>query len=124
TPTAAVKAEYWRQYLQLEAPPEQWTQDSLSWFHWPGQAELTRPYLQPALAQAAWVKAHRRIFFMPAWPDAFANGHDDASALAIVDEFLQDAALDDDVRKKLLQSRDGLQRTVRIRAAFGQLADR
>lgn len=37
TPTAAAKAEDLQQYLQLDTPPEQWTEDSLSWFHWPGR---------------------------------------------------------------------------------------
>ena len=119
-PTAANKTAYWQQFLQLDAPPEQWTQDSLAWFHWPGQEALTLPFLAPALAKVDWVKQNRRIFFMPAWLDAFVNGHSSAAALAIVDEFLAGAALSDDVRRKLLQSRDGLQRAVKIRAAFGE----
>ncbi len=119
TPTAEAKARYWEQYLQLDAPPEQWTQDSLTWFHWPGQEELTLPYLAQALAQVDWVKQHRRIFFMPAWLDAFVNAHSTPAALAIVDEFLAGTELSTDVRQKLLQSRDGLARAVRIRAAFG-----
>lgn len=117
-PTAENKAAYWQQYQQPDAPPEQWTQDSLSWFHWPGQAALTLPWLRPALERVDWVKKNRRIFFMPAWLDAFVNGHSSPEALAIVDDFLATAELDADVRKKLLQSRDGLARAVRIRAAF------
>ncbi|MBL8750399.1 MAG: ERAP1-like C-terminal domain-containing protein [Planctomycetes bacterium] len=117
-PTAENKADYFRQYLQPDSPPEQWTQDSLSWFHWRGQDALTMPFLRPALEQVAWVKMNRRIFFMPAWLDAFVNGHSSPEALAIVDDFLATTELDADVRKKLLQSRDGLARAVRIRAAF------
>jgi aminopeptidase N len=119
-PTAAAKQAHWSQYLQLDAPPEQWTQDSLPWFHWPGQEALTLPYLRQALERVDWVKQHRRIFFMPAWLDGFVNGHSTPDALAIVDDFLREAKLDDDVRKKLLQSRDGLARAVRIRAAFAR----
>ena len=104
--------------MRADGPPEQWSQDSLPWFHWPGQRELTLPFLRPALERAQWAKQNRRIFFMPAWLDGFVNGHSDAAALAIVDEFLRTATIDDDVRRKLLQSRDGLQRAVRIRAAF------
>jgi aminopeptidase N len=118
-PTAANKAAYWEHYLQLQAPPEQWTQDSLSFFHWPGQDLLTLPYLRQSLEKVDWVKQNRRIFFMPAWLDAFVNGHSSADALAIVDDFLAKAELSYDVRNKLLQSRDGLARTVRIRAVFG-----
>jgi len=119
-PTAANKQAYWQQYLQLESPPEQWTIDSLGWFHWPRQQALTLPFLGPALAKVDWVKQHRRIFFMPAWLDGFVNAHDSPEALAIVDEFLRETPLSDDVRRKLLQSRDGLFRTVRIRAAFAR----
>lgn len=119
-PTAENKQEYWQSYLQLDTPPEQWTQDSLAFFHWPMQDELTLPYLQRALERVDWVKANRRIFFMPAWLDAFVNGHSSAQALQIVDDFLARSSLSDDVRNKLLQSRDGLVRTVRIRAVFGE----
>ncbi|HEB51876.1 MAG TPA: aminopeptidase [bacterium] len=117
-PDATVKQRYWQQYLQLGTPPEQWTQDSLRYFHWPGQEALTLPFLAPALGQVDWVKRNRRIFFMPAWLDAFINGHNTEEALAIVDRFLAEHELSDDVRRKILQSRDGLARAVRIRAAF------
>jgi aminopeptidase N len=115
---AAAKAAYWQRYLEPSAVPEQWIQDSLTWFHWAGQHELTLPYLARALDRVEWVKANRRIFFMPAWLDAFVNGHSTPDALAIVDAFLAERTLPLDVRQKLLQSRDGLQRAVRIRAAF------
>ena len=120
TPDAASKAATFAQYLQPKDPPEQWTTDSLGFFHWPGQGELTLPFLQKALEQVGWVKANRRIFFMPAWLDGFLNGHSSAAALAIVDEFVRTHELSADVLQKLQQSRDGLQRAVRIRAAFGE----
>ncbi|MGC6487369.1 MAG: M1 family metallopeptidase [Planctomycetota bacterium] len=120
TPTAASKARYWEQYLQLGEPPEQWTQDSLGAFHWAGQEALTLPYLRRALEQVDWVKQHRRIFFMPAWLDAFVNGHSSEEALRVVDAFLAETELSDDVRRKLLQSRDGLARAVRVREAFAK----
>ena len=120
TPTAASKARYWEQYLELGSPPEQWTQDSLAYFHWPRQEALTLPYLRRALEQVDWVKQNRRIFFMPAWLDAFVNGHSSTAALAVVDAFLAEAELSDDIRRKLLQSRDGLARAVRVREAFAK----
>ena len=122
--TADNKQAYWQQYLQLEQPPEQWTQASLATFHWPGQEELTLPYLRRALERVEWVKEHRRIFFMPAWLDGFVNGHNSPEALAIVDAFLDGTELSLDIRQKLLQSRDGLARAVRIRAKFGATQDR
>lgn len=120
TPTAATKQAYWQRFLVLDDPPEQWTQDSLSWFHWSGQEKLTLPYLELALKQVDWVKANRRIFFMPAWLNAFINGHSSKEALAIVDKFLAETELSDDIKKKMLQSRDGLWRAVRIREAFAK----
>ena len=110
--------QYWQRYLVKDDPPEQWTQDSLSWFHWPGQHALTLPFLLPALQQVDWVKQNRRIFFMPAWLDAFINSHSSAEALLIVEAFLADAELSTDIERKLLQSKDGLERAVRIRKAF------
>lgn len=120
TPTAAIKEAYWQRFLVKDDPPEQWTQDSLSWFHWSGQEELTLPYLELALKQVDWVKANRRIFFMPAWLNAFINGHSSKQALAIVDKFLAETPLSDDIKRKMLQSRDGLWRAVQIREAFAK----
>jgi aminopeptidase N len=120
TPTAATKQAYWQRFLVKDDPPEQWTQDSLSWFHWSGQEELTLPYLELALKQVDWVKANRRIFFMPAWLNAFINGHSSKEALAIVDKFLAESELSDDIKNKMLQSRDGLWRAVQIREAFAK----
>ncbi|MCA8943016.1 MAG: hypothetical protein KDB80_10690, partial [Planctomycetes bacterium] len=99
---------------------EQWMQDSLPYFHWPGQSALTLQYLAPALQRVEWVKKHRRIFFMPAWIDAFVNGHSSVEALEIVRRFLDDNPnLPHDIRLKVLQSFDGLQRAVRIRERWG-----
>lgn len=123
TPDPDAKARVWQQYLQLDKPPEQWAQDSLPFFHWPGQQALTLPYLRQALDRVDWVKANRRIFFMPAWLDGFVNGHSSPAALAIVDEFLAKAKLDDDVRRKLLQSRDGLARAVTIQRTWAPRGD-
>lgn len=118
-PARESKEEYFAAYLRLQEPPEQWAQDSLPFFHWPGQARWTRPFLGRALEAASWVKQHRRIFFMPAWLEAFVNGCDDAAALQEVDAFLGREGLDEDIRRKLLQARDGLERSVRVRAKFG-----
>lgn len=117
-PDPATKERYWQDYLRLDAPPEQWTLDSLRFFHWPGQAEVTFPYLHLALEQLDWVKQNRKIFYMPAWLDAYLNAHDSPEAMAVVQEFLKKAQLTQDVRSKVLQSLDSLSRTVAIRAAW------
>ena len=90
--------------------------DSLPFFHWPGHAALTLPFLARALDQVEWVKQHRKIFFMPAWLDGFINGHQSPEALAVVEAFLaRRKDLPADIRLKVLQSVDGLRRAVRIR---------
>jgi aminopeptidase N len=114
----ATKERYFASYLQPRQPPEQWVQASLANFHWPGQSALTLSYLAAALEQLDWVKRERRIFFMPAWIDAFVNGHSDRAALDIVESFLGRDELAEDVRRKLLESLDGLRRAVRIRAKW------
>ncbi len=119
-PDAATKARYFATYLQPDQPPEQWLQDSLGSFHWPGQEALTLPFLRRALERLVWVKEHRKIFFLPAWIDAFVNAHSDGAALGVVDDFLRQAVeLPLDVRRKVLQSVDGLRRAVRIKATWG-----
>ena len=116
----ATKQRLFTDFCTLGSPPEQWAQDSLPFFHWPGQDALTLPFLPRALDQIAWVKRNRKIFFMPAWIDAFVNGQASPAALQVVDEFLADRArtIDPDVRRKVLQSRDGLARAVAIRAKW------
>lgn len=118
-PDSKIKESYFENYGKIDEPPEQWISGSLSFFHWPGQEAMTLPYLERALAKLEWVKANRKIFFMPAWIDSFLGAHGSAEALAIVDRFLgQRRDLPQDIRRKLLQSVDGLRRAVRIREKF------
>ncbi len=118
-PSARVKERYFRSYLAPEGPPEQWVSDSLAWFHWPGQEVLTLPFLERALAKLEWVKAHRKIFFLPRWIDAFVNGHSSRAALEEVRAFLGRRRLPEDVRLKLLLSLDRLERAVEIQGRWG-----
>lgn len=113
-----IKSRYFDDYLRADGPPEQWVQDSLGNFHWPGQSELTLPFLRRAMENLERVKKTRKIFFMPAWIDAFVNGHSSPEALEIVQEWLASRPdLDQDIRSKVLQSLDELERAVRIRRA-------
>ncbi len=117
TSAAETKERYFAGYLNASEPPEAWAEDSLEYFHWPDQDALTAPYLPRALDALGWVKEHRKIFFLPAWIDAFVNGQSSPEALAAVDRFLGGhGELGDDVRRKVLQSRDSLARAVKIRA--------
>ena len=115
-PDRANKDAYFEAYLHPDDPPEQWMQESLSFFHWAGQHDVTLPFLRRSLDQVEWVKANRKIFYMPAWIDAFVNGHSDRRALDIVQDFLAERTdLPVDIRRKILQSLDGLQRAVAIK---------
>lgn len=114
---ADTKRRYFESYSNPSEPPEAWAEDSLDFFHWPGEEALTAPYLEKALNQLAWVKQHRKIFFLPAWIDAFVNGQSSPQALAEVEAFLaSQPRLDLDVRRKVLQSLDALRRAVKVRS--------
>jgi aminopeptidase N len=70
------------------------------------------------LDRLEWIRQNRRIFFLPAWIDAFIGGQRDAAALDVVGRFLEaHPALPIDVRRKVLTARDELALTVRIRTA-------
>ena len=63
-----------------------------------------------------WIQRNRRIFFLGSWLGSFIGGQRSAESLALVDEFLRThATWPRDLREKVLQSEDDLERTVRIR---------
>ncbi|HEX2091294.1 MAG TPA: hypothetical protein VHG28_02785, partial [Longimicrobiaceae bacterium] len=69
-----------------------------------------------ALDDLVWIRDNRRIFFLPRWIGAFLGGQTGPEALAVVDAFLAEHGdLPVDIRRKVLQARDDLERTVRIR---------
>ncbi len=117
-PDRAVKAAYFTRYFDDAMLNEAWASESLGAFNTIEQAELTLPFLRPALDRLEWIRQNRRIFFLPAWIDAFIGGQRDAAALDVVDRFLEaHPALPLDVRRKVLTARDELALTVHIRAA-------
>lgn len=118
TPSAAVKAEYFRRYFDDRSLNEAWASESLGAFNAKEQAMLTLPFLRPALDRLEWIRQNRRIFFLPDWIDAFIGGQTSTEALAIIDRFLNETApMPLDVRRKILLARDELELTVRIRQA-------
>jgi aminopeptidase N len=118
--TAANKQQYFERYFADGTLNEEWVTASLSAFNHPLHAELALPFLEPALERAEWIRDNRRIFFLPRWVDAFVGGHASAGALAVVDGYLErNPALPADVRRRILQARDELERAVRIRDRFG-----
>jgi aminopeptidase N len=113
---AAVKAAYYARYFDDTSLNEEWVTASLGAFNDPLHAQLTLPFLRPALDRAEWLRDHRRIFFLPSWIESFIGGHDTADALAIVDAFLaENPTLPVDIRRRILQSRDELEERRSIR---------
>ena len=116
SPSAAVKSAYFKRYFDDAALNEAWASESLGAFNADGQATLTIGFLRTALDRLVWIRQNRRIFFLPAWIDAFIGGQVGGEALAIVDGFLaEQRSLPIDVRRKILLARDELARTVAIR---------
>ncbi|HEY2115820.1 MAG TPA: M1 family aminopeptidase, partial [Candidatus Angelobacter sp.] len=117
-PDAKTKKEYFDEYLHNAARPEDWIETSLGSFNWWNQSDLTLPYLGPALDALPQVKRERKIFFMLAWLNAFIGGQHTAAAQKQVHDFLDKAALDKDLRLKILEVVDELDRTVKIRGKY------
>ncbi|HEX6182355.1 MAG TPA: M1 family aminopeptidase [Pyrinomonadaceae bacterium] len=118
-PDASVKKRYFGQFVGDKELAESWIEAAFGPFNTPQQSALTLPYLEPALAELPALKRTRKIFFVNGWLAAFIGGQCDARAAAAVRDFLaREAALDRDLRLKVLEAADGLERCVRIRERF------
>ncbi len=83
--------------------------------------DLSLPYLQRALAELPNLKRNRKIFFVNGWLGAFIGGQRSEEALNIVNKFLADNPnLDNDLRLKILENVDLIERAVKIRAKYGK----
>ncbi|HTU36018.1 MAG TPA: M1 family aminopeptidase [Candidatus Acidoferrum sp.] len=133
TPTAEVKAKYFNEFLHDPARPEDWIELSLRPFNYWNQSALTRPYLKPALEALPQIKTERKIFFLVDWLDAFVDGQQSACGAGVphaalqwgcrvadseVHQYLRTPSIEPDLRLKILQAVDELDRTVRIRQKF------
>ena len=119
---AAAKRALFARFFDDAALNEAWVADSLTAFNPVEQADLTLPLLRPALDRLEWIRQNRRIFFLPAWVEAFIGGQTSAAALGEVDRWLgANPGLSPDIRAKVLTARDELARTVRIRGEAGRL---
>ena len=116
---AGTKREFFRRYFSDSTLNEDWVTASLEAFNAIEAQTLTREYLPAALDSLGWIQKNRRIFFLGAWLGAFLDGQTSEEALLIVQSFLQSrTTLPQDLRSKVLQAADELERTVRIRRAF------
>lgn len=116
---AGTKKKYFDAYLNDSKLAESWIEASFGPFNAIQQSTLTLPYLEPALKELPKLKRTRKIFFINGWLGAFIGGQCSAEAQSIVESFLQrESGLDRDLRLKVLEVVDGLQRCVRIRKRF------
>ena len=118
--SADVKRKYFAAYFQQRDLPESWIEASAGPFNVPQQSALTLPYLAPALRALPELKRTRKIFFVNNWLSAFLGGQCSPQAVDTVQDFLRQTALDRDLRLKVLETIDGLERCVRIRAKFAR----
>jgi aminopeptidase N len=123
-PDAPTKQEYYAAYLQSPkdagAKPEDWLTQSLRPFNSWNQQELTEPYLRRALDQLPEIKRDLKIFFLGAWLGAWLDGQTSERALDDVQAWLAHPGIDPDLRRKVLENSDELERTVKIRKKFGE----
>jgi aminopeptidase N len=119
-PDATTKREYFDAFLHDARLAERWIEDSLVPFNAVEQQALTSEYLEPALRALPELKRRRKIFFVNNWLAAFIGGQRSAEALSIVQTYLTRPDLEPDLRLKLLEAVDGLERTVKIRARYAR----
>lgn len=118
-PDPDTKAAYFERYFADATLNEDWATASLPAFNAPESRELVLPYLRPALDSLPWIQRNRRIFYLGSWISAFLQAQVSSQALDIVRNWLAaNAAGPPDLRAKVLQVVDELERTVRIRQRF------
>ena len=123
-PDSAMKHFLFDRWFGDAALNEEWVTSSLRAFHDPAQQQLTRRYLRAALDTLPWIQQNRRIFFLGSWLGGTLGGQTERAALEIVDRWLaSQPAHAADLRQKVLQARDDLERTVRIRERFAPEAE-
>ena len=117
TPDLAIKARYFADYQSTKVQ-EDWLTQSLRPFNSYNQQLLTLPYLQQALNQLPEIKRNRKIFFLGAWLSAFLDGQSTPEAQDLVHQWLAQPSIDPDLRLKVLEVSDALDRTVAIRQKY------
>ncbi|MGD9630213.1 MAG: M1 family aminopeptidase [Pyrinomonadaceae bacterium] len=118
--TVENKAKYWNDFVNNKEISESWIEAAFGPWNSIRHSDLTLPYLQKALQALPDHKRNRKIFFVNGWLGAFIGGQRSKEALAIVNEFLADNPnLDNDLRLKILENVDLIERAVKIRGKYG-----
>ena len=114
-------AKFFNDFVNNKDISESYIESAFAPFNAPRRADLTLPYLEKALAELPSLKRNRKIFFVGGWLGAFIGGQQSEQALQIVNKFLADNPnLDKDLRLKVLENADGLERAVKIRQKYGK----
>jgi aminopeptidase N len=117
--SAGSKAKFFEDFISNKEISESWIEAAFGPFNSVRHSDLTLSYLERALAELPNLKRSRKIFFVNGWLGAFLGGQRSEQALAMVNKFLADNRnLDKDLRLKVLENVDGLERAVRIRKKF------
>ncbi len=119
--TAENKAKYWNDFVNNKDISESWIEAAFGPWNSIHHSSLTLPYLQKALQELPNHKRNRKIFFVNGWLGAFISGQRSEEALATVNKFLADnPTLDNDLRLKILENVDLIERAVKIRGKYGK----
>lgn len=119
--TAENKAKFFNDFVNNKEISESWIEAAFVPFNSIRHSELTLPFLDKALAELPALKKNRKIFFINGWLASFIGGQKSEEALKIVTEFLEkNPNLDRDLRLKILENADNLERAVKIRAKYGK----
>ena len=113
------RERFWKDFTDNKDISESWIEAAMGPFNSPKHSDLSLPYLERALAELPNLKRNRKIFFVNGWLGAFIGGQKSQEALDIVNKFLADNPnLDRDLRLKVLENADVIERAVRIRAKY------
>ncbi len=117
--TAENKQKFFNDFVGNKEISESYIETAFVPFNSTKHADLTLPFLENALKELPNLKRSRKIFFINGWLSAFIGGQKSEQALQIVNKFLtENPNLDKDLRLKVLEVADGLERAVKIRKKF------
>jgi aminopeptidase N len=113
------REKFWNDFVNNKDISESWIEAAMGPFNSPRHSDLSLPYLERALKELPNLKRTRKIFFVNGWLGAFIGGQKSQQALDVVNKFLADNPnLDRDLRLKILENVDVIERAVRIRAKY------
>ena len=118
---AQSKRDLFSAFLTDPQLPERWIEDSLGPFNAVEHEQITLACLEAALRALPELKRTHKIFFVNDWLGAFVGGQRNAAALQIASRVLNEGGLSEDLRRKLAEVADDLERTVRIRARYAMV---